>query len=280
MIEQGESKRSQGGRLGWDEYDKAEQVNATGCIGGEEEDPQVCGFIKKLRWDLANSYYWTGNFVRDYFFFVMQWHPLLGLIMCHPNHPWTKTQRFCMFMISVGLTFVPSVGISKLGDEIFGGEALVAAVSGEVVDVATITTTTIYNVQDKIRTGVKTGSVQTLTILFVTIPDTIIGVILYQLAIAETRCGMCPCCIPCGKCVLKYTDYFAVVICAIAFTIGMMQLHWEVPWGALKIMASGKVISWGAWFIIWMLLPCQLGYVSLWSSESKAEERARQAEEK
>jgi len=275
MLEKGNNSSnslpSTSTRPGWEEYNKAEQVNATGCIGGE--DPEKCTFIHKLKWDLANSYYWTGNFVRDYFFFIMQWHPLLGILMCHPNHPWTKEQRFYMFLISAGLTFIPSCAISVLicGDE-----------HGHEHEITTIVTTTapidgppasIDEVRAATTHAVSKTAELLLTIVFVTIPDTIFGVILYQLAISETRCGACPCCIPFGKCLMKYTLIFAIVICGVNFGIGMLCLKGYPPMEALEVMLNGKLWSYGTWFIIWMLLPCQLGFVSLWTYEKKEADR-------
>jgi hypothetical protein len=246
---------------GWAEYDKAEQVDHTGCIGGVDE--QTCPFIDRLKWDLANSYYWTGNFVRDFFFFVMQWHPLLGIIMCHPNHPWKKDERLYMFFISLGLTFVPSCLISRFvaGDAISGSDA------------ALLSTTLAPDVISGAKQGVWHGLALLLTILFVTIPDAIIGVILYQLAISETRCSGSPFGLWLGKCCMKNTLIFAVVICCSNFFIGMTALSWEPPWHALMITLNGKLWSYGTWFIIWLFLPCQLGFLSLWSSANKAARR-------
>jgi len=262
-------------KKGWDDYDKAEQVNATGCIGGEDEDPNKCGFIRKLKQDLANSYYWTGNFVRDYFFFVMQWHPLLGILMSHPNHPWTKMDRFWMFMISVGLTFVPSCAISKMtvGDPDAVVETTTTLLPGAALSGSVDVNVAILEGEEALKQGGSWLSLKALTLMFVTVPDVIIGVILYQLAIAETRCGSCPCCIPFGKCLMKNTLVFAFIICGINFGIGWSFLGGAPPIRALEVMAEGKVWSYLTWFIIWMLLPCQLGFISLWTYERKEEER-------
>merc|ERR1719161_247924 len=80
--------------------------------------------------------------------------------MCHPNHPWNKWERFQMLVLSLAISIVPSAMIGKeYGDE---------------------------PVTEKI-----------LITFFVTIPNVIFGVFLYQLAIAETRA--CPCCPLCLK---------------------------------------------------------------------------------
>lgn len=241
-------------RPGMADYDKSDNM-AFGCVGGvEDEDPQVCPFIYRLKWDLANSYYWSGHFVKDYFFFVMQWHPLLGLFMCHPNHPWGKPERFYMLMISAGITFIPSCVIAKA---VAASEEYLVGDTSDAEQLAAVS-----------EAG-KKGSEMLLTILFVTLPDTILGVLLYQLAISETRCTYCPFCIPFGKCLMKYTLIFAVVIVAINLAIGYAVLSGEPPVDALMVMAKGKVVSYLTWFPIWLILPCQLGYLSLWRSEKK-----------
>merc|ERR1719464_2229664 len=52
-----------------------------GCGSGvSAEEP----YYNRLRSDLANSYYWSGNMGMDYVFFCCQWHPILGILFSHP----------------------------------------------------------------------------------------------------------------------------------------------------------------------------------------------------
>jgi len=254
-------------KYGWHDYPDGRAAMMYWGGGGVVARDSPC--YHRLQYDLANSYYWSGNFVRDYFFFVMQWHPLLSIFMCHPNHPWTKEQRLWMFLISAGLTFIPSCAISR----IFEGSPDVAVLETTTPEFAVAVVT-----QDAVVAAQK-GSIAVATILFVTIPDTIIGVILYQLAISETRCGACPMCIPVGKCVMKYTLWIAFVVCGVNFAIGMAVLKGHPPVEALEVMCYGKLWSYGTWFIIWLLLPCQLGFISLWTYERKEEARKESAAE-
>jgi len=247
---------------GWDEYPgdgKGEQM-ATGCVGGiEEEDPQSCPYIYRLKYDLANSYWWSGNLVKDYFFFVMQWHPLLGIFMCHPNHPWTKLHRFYMLLISAGITFPMACVAFKAGEE------------------------AAANAPEGAEEVAREGAVKFLTIFGVTLPDTIIGVILYQLAIAETRCGCCPAAIPCAKALMKYGLYIACFFVVINLSIGYFIIGGDdsdhTLEDALQPLITGKVWSWATWFPLWIILPCQLGYWSLWSYEDKLEASKRTSTE-
>lgn len=248
---------------GYEEYpgpDGKEGQMGVGCL--EDDDPRKSTYINRLKFDLANSYYWSGSMIKDYFYFVMQWHPVLGVLMCHPDHPWTKLDRFCMLLISAGLTFIPSCGISKGCDRFTGVEHLA---NGTLANTEGDTAAA-----EAANTACSTASL----LLFVTIPDTVIGVLLYQLAIANTRCPSCAdfwravmkCCVGCS--------FFLVLVTG---AIGMVMLDGEPPREAIMIMAKGKLYSWVViWFPMWILLPCQLGFLSLWCAERKAAARAQQ----
>merc|ERR1719247_3830122 len=80
------------------------------------------------------------------------------MFLCHPNHPWTKRERLGMTLVSLSITMVPSA---------FIGSTFAADDPGRKIFI----------------------------LLGVTIPDTVVGVLLYQLSIAETRwwCALCAC---------------------------------------------------------------------------------------
>jgi len=44
--------------------------------------------------------YWTGNFWMDYIFFFMNWHPLCGLFLAHPDHPLSMRERVFILIIN------------------------------------------------------------------------------------------------------------------------------------------------------------------------------------
>lgn len=199
----------------------------TGCGGGV--DPKECPYFHRLQFDLANSYYWSGGCCQDYVYFVQQWHPFLGMFCCHPNHPWTKFERFLMFLVSLAITMVPSAYLSSWPYSTYW------------------------------------------TVWFITIPDCIIGIVLYQIAIAETR-GCCHVCAPC----LRICTYYAIITTlaiggtCTSFCAWLMSLRseGEIDWSAvLRPLIVGKIISYITWFPIWTFLPCQLGFFSLWCYE-------------
>jgi len=218
---------------GWDEFPNGKGAEmACGCCGGAPADAP---YIQRLRSELANSYYWSGSCIKDYLFFVCNWHPMLGMLFCHPNHPWTKTERVLMFAISLAISIIPS-----------------AVIASSVSNAAASTSATL---------------------LFVTLPNIIVGVVLYQLSIADTR-QACVFCVPCLKlfknCCMCFTLVIGLAATGISYTI-MTSENEHPEWDRMvRPLIMGQVYSAVTWFPLWLLIPCQLGFLSLWCAESKA----------
>jgi len=224
---------------GWDAYPEPEGKAGMIRFGCGPGEPPDCPHYNLLKKELANSYYWSGEFLRDYIFYVANWHPFLGMFFSHPNHPWTKTDRIQMFCVSLAITMVPSAVISAQFGK--GGGALVTV----------------------------------LIILFVTIPDIICGVLLYQLSIAESRCPNLARCM-CLK-TLKGCCMFNIAMMGAASTVicYFILAPAKVGWYSLLVpLAEGKAFSYITWFPIWFLLPCQLGFLDLWCFERFMARRA------
>lgn len=228
---------------GWGPYPppgKAGQL-AYGCQDYSEAPMQ---YINTLKSDLANTYYWTGHCGQDYMFFICQWHPFIGMFLSHPYHPWSKRERIQMFLISLACTLVPSVAIAKKAHDAVGG-------------------------------GLEKGMQTVLTIFFITIPDTIIGVVLYQLSIMDTRCPICADC-------WKWIN-FVLMNCSLIFWFAasgvcyLMLKDTEIDFvKAISPLFMGKLYSGLTWFPIWFLMPC-VGYILVWRSEKFALEKAAQS---
>lgn len=222
------------GRGDYPEPGKSGQI-ACGCDGKEEEKAD---YIHTLKNDLANTYLWSGNFLKDYFFFIANWHPLLGIFVCHPNHPWGKRERLQMFLISLFLTMPMSVYLGM---------------------------------QAQINHWEKGGPTLTIsTLLLVTLPDVIIGVLLYQLSIADTRC---PACAGCWDVINKFCmNCFCLIgiissgFCYLQLKSAPASVHWVK---AFHPLVMGKVYSYVTWFPIWFVLPC-MGFAHVWYMENKA----------
>jgi hypothetical protein len=219
---------------GWDEYPapagKAGQVK----FGWEGGEPVDAPHIHRLRSDLANTYYWTGTPSTDYLFFVANWHPLLGMFLSHPNHPWTKKERVLMFLISLALTLVPS--------------AMIAAF-----------------LHDK---GVGYVVKVLLTLILVTLPDTIFGVVLYQLSVADTKCPLCAACTKSLEgCLMTVILIVGALSTILSSTIlGAVGANW---FDLLQPLIMGKLYSYATWFPIFLLLPC-IGFALVWRGERNA----------
>merc|ERR1740121_3364315 len=204
---------------------------AWGCCGGAPPDAD---YINTLRSELANSYYWSGSCIKDYIFFVCQWHPLIGIFLSHPNHPWTKRERVLMFLCSLALTLVPS--------------AMIAAF-----------------LHDK---GVRHVLKVLLTLILVTLPDTIFGVVLYQLSVADTKCPLCAACTKSLEgCLMTVILIVGALSTILSSTIlGAVGANW---FDLLQPLIMGKLYSYATWFPIFLLLPC-IGFALVWRGERNA----------
>jgi hypothetical protein len=228
---------------GWGIYEeggttKAAQIDV--CCEAVDKDAPHCN---TLAYDLAQSYYFAGNMCQDYMFFCRNWHTLLGIFMCHPAHPWSKRERLLMFIITVEITMIPAAAISKLATE------------------------------DSLELHSQSGY-NHLTFTFVTIPNIIVGIILYQVAVADFRCpnafGCClralrGCCF-CGA--IAYGVFASLACCLIL--VGANQEMGEDDWRrAFAHLMRGQFYSWVLWFPIWFFMPCQFGFLSLWCAEKR-----------
>lgn len=245
-------------KVGWAQYPGADPKTARsaqmkcGCVGGQNEDPEKCDFIYRLRSDLANLYWWSGNPVFDYIYFVCQWHPVLGILLSHPNHPWSKAERFGMFVISVAYSVIPSAAIAEAKIHCMDG------CKGSALET-----------ECDIGCG---GLSKTSALIGITLPNVVLGVILYQLAIADTRCPACN--RGCGgaltglkKCCFAYTLFIAMGLSIGAYFI---LKSFNAPIVDLaRPLVYGLVMSWATWFPLFLLLPF-IGFVHEWWMEKKA----------
>lgn len=253
-------------KVGWAQYPGADPKTARsaqmkcGCAGGQNEDPEKCDFIYRLRSDLANLYWWSGNPVFDYIYFVCQWHPVLGILLSHPNHPWSKAERFGMFVISVAYSVIPSAVIAES-------------------EIGCMDKLKDYPVETSAEALVKTsaealclGAVKSGAVLFITLPNIVLGVILYQLAIADTRCPACN--RGCGGALtgLKKCCFSCTLFIAMGLSIGAYFIlkSFNAPIVDLaRPLVYGLVLSWATWFPLFLLLPF-IGFVHEWWMEKKA----------
>jgi len=205
--------------------------------GCQPYEVEPSDYIITLENDLANSYHWSGNFWEDYIFFVCQWHPLIGILACHPYHPWSKLERLKMFVISTAVSMVPAILVAKRVEDSFPEDA------------------------DEL----KKSATLFFTLIFVTLPDIIVGVVLYQLSIANTRCPLCTCWVTINKCCSNGFLCIAIAACGLSYYI-LQDTHPDEILGALKPLGKGKLYSLGTWFPIWFVLPC-VGFCLVWRGE-------------
>lgn len=79
-------------------YDKAACIRY-GC----DETPCLGVSNEQLQKDLQNTVVWSGRFGTDYCFYVANWHGLLGILCCHPDHPFNRASRLLCQLVSCSL---------------------------------------------------------------------------------------------------------------------------------------------------------------------------------
>jgi len=231
-------------RHGWDHYPppegKAGQMR-WGC--SRAEDPEDCPCFHRLRKDLATSYYWSGQCGRDYLYFVTQWHPFLGVFLCHPNHPWTKFSRFLMLLASLAFTMVPS--------------AAVADDFGQCTQHSPGHDENLGYWMEKFY-----------VLIWVTIPDCFFAQVLYRLSVMPIYCW-------CRFCPRLFTFIARINICGVLLfgaltSVMSYTIKRDAAWACLlEPICFGKIMSWLAWFPLFLLVPCKVGFISLWRYERR-----------
>lgn len=214
----------------------------SGCYA--EKKPASVADEARLQKDLAGSYYWSGEWCRDYRFFVANWHPLIGIWCCHPLHPWSKTERVAMMIFSVGVSTMPS--------------AFLAITAHQAKD--------IENTEIIQRTA---GGV---VFVFVTLPIMLVEVALYWIAIGDVFFkGRCDCIAATIRC-FKSCCFISLVLLTI-MVAGMSCIAVVAAKAEMKLMwypvATARVQSWFMWFFIWTFLP-YLGFAHGWCKERDA----------
>eukprot|EP00971_Amphidinium_carterae_P149803 2969725-Amphidinium_carterae.1 len=58
--------------------------------------------------------YWSGEIAHDWWFYVCNDHDFVGMLLCHPAHPYSKLERVLTFFIISAVTFVMSIALTEL----------------------------------------------------------------------------------------------------------------------------------------------------------------------
>eukprot|EP00415_Alexandrium_ostenfeldii_P000849 UN0849 len=200
--------------------------------------------LGRLQRDLGRVYFWSGSFWADYAFFIANWHPLVGIFLSHPWHPWSKKERIGMLIFSVPLTML--------------GLALKC-----------------HHADFERQLAIYVG---------VTLPVMLVESVLYQLAVLEhrfrdrfqdrRRCG-CLCRGVCRRVMIlaRILRYFAFsTAIAASLVVAALVFLWLVPARDCNVrdlvveLLISRLQSWVTWFPIWFLLPCR-GFLAGWSAD-------------
>lgn len=236
------------------EFKKEQMMKAFSFSWSKEE---AHGYHVQLYKSLANDYYWSGNCFFDWIFFVLQWHPLLGVFFCHPAHPYSKRERIAVLIFECAATLLPSALLVLCSE---------AAEKGGIVD---------KDHEEKLSHG--------LILVCVTLPVAIVELLLYQLAIVDVYIkdrdlipswriddycltGLAIIARGIFCCFVSMTIFYAVFVAMLSDIIMLSTGH---PVGALlHPFVVSRLQSWILWFFIWTFLP-YLGFISAWSKERR-----------
>lgn len=186
------------------------------------------------------------GFCQDYWFFIANSHPLLGIFLCHPYHPWSKGERFIMLVVATALTLVPSalmIWLVHKENELITGD-----------DKAT----NRYHLDE-------------LAVLCcVTIPVMMCNALMYQLAVADARClgSNMKCCAQVMQkvksCMFFWLSVFSFFTAA--FGIGFACMV-DIHLGKLALSTLRSTLQrWILWFPIYFFMPCS-GFLHGWCKE-------------
>jgi hypothetical protein len=260
-------------------YDKEDYMWECGC-NCQPESKREGGkqLVGKLQRDLMGSFYWSGNCCMDYCFWIMNWHPLLGICFSHAAHPWSKLDRIATLVVSVCLSMPPSVLVVHM--------LVVAKKSmGLIPTSAPIIATTFgpitgaYNPMMISTTGVLSEVEQAkgmseflLVFLFVTLPVMIWEILMYWLSVGDACCKGRGCICDtisrifgcCKTACFCFSLWFSLTVLCIS--LGLMSMT-EAPWlDLLRPLAMSRLQSWVLWFPIYTFLPC-FGFLWTWFGE-------------
>jgi len=186
--------------------------------GCESYDVEPTEYLATLQQDLASTHYWSGNFLKDWIFFIAQLHPLLGIFTSHPYHPWTKTDRVKMFIISTSLTMIPAIMVMRLVEHTFPKELQVTL--GKFLGIVAV-------------------------FVFVGIPDLIINKVLRELSLATGRYHFLR---SVQQTCMKLSFCIGITACCFAYLY--LKDHQDGTIRRLKPLAIGKVQSAVSWFLV------------------------------
>lgn len=204
--------------------------------------------VARIQRELIRSYYWSGSCLKDYVFFVCQWHPLLGMCFSHPAHPWNKCERFLTFVLSLCLTVLP---VELLLHEIEG------------------------------NTELEKHSFW-ITLTMVTFPVMIFESLLYWISIGDIFCkGKGCCCDALSKvfqCFKNCCLCFSVVL-ALAIAASSYQLAKQYGLRGRDLIRPtllSRTQSWILWFPINLFVPI-IGFLPVWCMEARQTPEERDA---
>jgi uncharacterized membrane protein YsdA (DUF1294 family) len=223
--------------------DKKSEVHQVGCKHTSTDHGEDLDLLQK---ELANSYYWSGNCRTDYRFFICNWHPLLGMFLSHPLHPWSKLERIAMLVCSVCLSLVP------IALQIQGGR------------------------RGELRNSGNLGAQMKLLVL-VSLPLMLWELVAYWISIMDIYCmGKHKCLAKCARIFKNFILFLSLIggaFCAVVAIVFIMpKAHEPVSKLFVNLLIS-RTQMWIVWFPLYLICPF-IGFIPIWCREKSKENEA------
>lgn len=227
------------------------------CCHGARAEHRSREVYRMQRDFLRRKRYISGTFCKDYCFYLVNYHPLLGMFFAHPQHPWSCKERVTTFIVSSALRLVPSAMvvwlIMKIDDEIEDNKDVLQE----------------WYVDHLIVFGC------------VTMPVSMFEIFMYQLGVLDTWCRgrgrgsrgrqFCDCLANAMKALRIFCISFALAMALMVFAMSIIIIAaTEAPLGSLmKPFLLAEVQSWVVWLPLYFFMPCK-GFLHRWCKERTA----------
>lgn len=212
-------------------------------------------FSREFCNDLYNRKYWTGHFCKDYCFHIANFHPVLSIFFCHPQHPYRKLDRACIFVIVTALSVMPACLVSSF---------LHPEESGDIVS--------LWNFLMKLSSLV-------IIFFYITLPVMILQMVLEKLATLDFKfqdrvglfglCRHCFWCLTCcSKWMKRYLFFWAIIFTVFVCLVSTLILHSmgiKARHAVLPFLIS-RIQSLTIWFATDLLMPWW-GFIVHWRGQ-------------
>lgn len=205
-----------------------------------------------LEAELVDSYYWSGSLLKDYVFFVRQWHPILAICLHHKRHPYTRQMRVFVFLVTIFFPMFPTALVLYLTEHEHGSP--------------NIGTESWWKIE-----------------CWIVLPSMLLNTLLYRISVMDRRCApklgedfatrLFGCALRMVATLCKAACYFCVTLTMVApiitiliYEAGSRECEWCSWTYMLKPWCISMASSFFSWFPMHLFMPIT-GFLWHWHKE-------------